>query len=1161
VTFDLAAFRASLLTDPLIQGVWRDKYRFNEETCQADTQRRVVDALYANDPSAEAKTLALELMLAGHLIPAGRIMAGAGTGRAVTLLNCYVNETVQDSMPGVQRAISRAAFTMQQGGGIGTDWSTVRPNGAVVRRTGSVSSGVLPFMDQMDAMCRTVSSAGTRRGAMMGTLRDDHPDLLDFIRAKRTPGRLTQFNVSVLVSDALMTAVKNDKTWDLGFHVPRADGLHTTIYNAAAEVWDRLDVPFPYDVIEWDNEYAAAFGSQRGEVLPWYIYRRVRARDLWDELMRSTYTYAEPGVIFIDRVNSWNNLRYCETIRATNPCFTGDTKVWTIDGPQKFSDLAATGKAVPVLTELVDGKLAYRLMTNPRLTQRRANLVKITFSTKRGKSGHLTSTTTLRCTPTHEFFKRNGEPCRAEDLQCGDGIESAYRNVANQKGYIGLRATAGDRVMEHHLTAEYDHGRRPVYPLEHGHHTDGVKDHNVSGNVEIKDGGRHNAEHLSGENNPMRRWYPNATIEERQRYHDNMSAATTGDRNGMSGRKHRTDTLEKIGNKTRDRFEDPEFRARHSAGVRAANERRRINANHRVVSVEIIEEMEDVYCGTVADTGRFFVSLGDEHYEGVLVSNCGEQPLPPNGACNLGSVNLAGMVQHPFTDHAGFDNQLYHRTIRAAIRLLDNVLDVATYPLLAQAEEARLKRRVGLGVTGFADMLLQMGVAYGSDESVKIAEKLSWNLREASYVASATLAKERGAFPLYEADRIQESPNVKGLSHSTKAAIGRYGLRNGVLNTIAPNGTITLAFALNTGSGGEPVFAFEKNKRRVRQPDDTYLEYESINYSYRLYEAIRGCSYLREELPSYFVGAMDIAPADHVRVQAAWQRHVDSAISKTVNCPTDLDYETFKTIYAMAYDQGCKGCTTYRYDPAAGRGSVLSLTEEPTVSAEDAAPVVVDEPVRELIDAAERYKERKIEHVLPRPARVDGSTYKIKWPLTGVNWYVTVTRSAAGEPLELFIATRETDQQEWVQALSCTLTAILRRGGDFRFLIQELKMVTAATGAAFLQIGDDAEHPVRYPSVVAAIGGVIEAETRRLSEVCRPMEVTTDDSRRADELIGAVTSVQYENRGFDEVGNITRRRAHAIASRVLDCPVCGTAPMIHESGCRRCLTCGHEECG
>jgi ribonucleotide reductase alpha subunit len=1126
---DLTGFHRALADDPLIQMVWRDKYRFGNEATAADTARRVVNALYADDPSEEAREVALRHITAGTLIPAGRIMAGAGTGRAVTLINCYVSPTMDDSMGGIHDVIKGAALTMQQGGGIGTDYSPVRPRGALVRRTGSVASGVLSFADEQNAMCDTVVSAGTRRGAMMMTLRDDHPDLWNpdhletytdelgrtalkspsFITAKRDPWRLRRFNVSVLVSDAFMRAVAADATWDLGFHVPPAD-------------WEVVGVE-SRALLADDGE-----GRKAGEMAPWYVYRRVPARVIWEGIMRSTYTYAEPGIIFIDRVNDRNNLNYCEDIRSTNPCFTGDTKVWTDRGPRRFDELAENGADVRVLTETEDGRLAYRTMTRPRMTQRSTSVVEVTILAKRGMGGRIESVTTLRCTPDHEFYLVGGAKCRAIDLQPHDRVESAYRTKANQKGYISVRSTSGDHLMEHYLTAEADHGRRPSWPAEHGHHLNGIKDDNAVGNIEIVDGGEHNSFHMTGDGNPMRKWYPNATEEERQRYHENMSTSTSGENNGMFGRRHADATLEKIGAKTRERNADPDYRARHAAAVRAAYARKRAEAtNHRVIGVHRLDGVADVYCGTVPDTGRFFVSLGEDHYEGVLVSNCGEQPLPPNGACCLGSVNLARMVIDPFGADAQIDFDMFDEVVACGVRTLDNVLDVTGYPLEAQRLESMNKRRIGLGVTGFADMLAQLEIPYGSPPSLQVATTVARRLKMKSYAASVALGRERGPFPLFDEDGFSSSWNLRdepaGESlKKLRRAVRDHGIRNGVLNTVAPNGTISIAFGGDCAGGIEPFYAFEM-QRNVRMPDDTRLTVRSVPYAYRLYEHLVGPTAVAD-LPAYFVKAADVPPLAHVAVQGRWQEHIDASISKTVNVGSDVAFEDFRDVYTAAYAAGCKGCTTYRYDPAAGRGQVLIDTSEATAAAPSKPPEQESKGVASDV-------------IRPRADRVDGSTYKVKWPLTGVNWYVHVTRDQGGELLEVFVSTRDAQHQEWVQAFSCLVTAVLRRGGDTRFLTDELKSVTASNGGAFLRIGD-AEHPTRYPSIVAAIGAVVDAERRRLASGASVVAsaVATAMSQVLTKFVGA-------------------------GGGKLACESCGSAELKHESGCVTCLTCGHSTCG
>ena len=839
--FDIDAFRKETLSDPLVRNVWENKYRWTrpdgsvEESIE-ESQRRVVDAVYAQDFDADAKNAAMFAVANGYFLPAGRINAGAGTGRNVTLLNCYVNETMQDSMQGIQRTIAKAAFTLQQGGGIGTDFSTLRPFGALVKRTGSVSSGPIVFMDQMSAMSETVCSAGERRGAMMITLRCDHPDVWhedqfeeridyngdrklknpSFISVKLQRGRLTQANISVLVTDAFMAAVENDSEWDLGSFYPRADGRHVDVY----------DKPFPYDHVEIDNDFVEdnRISIATDTMMPWYVYTRVKARRIWGDIMISTYKYAEPGVIFVDRINARNNLRYCEYISCTNPC--------------------------------------------------------------------------------------------------------------------------------------------------------------------------------------------------------------------------------------------------------------------------------------------------------------GEQPLPEHGCCCLGSVNVAFMVRNPFTSRAHVDAMLYGRVVKTAVRFLDNVLDVAGYPLAKQREESMRKRRIGLGLTGVADALIQFGIRYGSERAVEFMRDISSDLQSWSYEASVELAKERGSFPSFDVDRFMGSPNVQGLPVSLRDKIRVHGIRNGVLNTEAPNGTISI-YSGNTGQGIEPVFSFDRVERKVRQPDGSLLTMESTNYSYRLYEAMFGRTE-RKELPEQFVGAMDLTAEEHVRMQAACQEHVDASISKTVNCPESMTLDAFRDVYALAYSLGCKGCTTYRPDPESGRGSVLSVAEKNPFDASAKLNSMKPVPSKESGSAGI--------HVAPRDRVLTGRTYKLKWPQTGDNWYVTVNRDLDGLPMEVFIVGGGDRYTEWVQAMGRLLTAVLRRGGDVRFLVGELTAVHAAAGGAFVP-----EQKSFRSSIVAALGGVLEEEFRALGMY--DASIAAKESASTGVAPSTVEVPVREGNGPDA------------------CPACHATPLVREEGCLRCLRCEYTKCG
>ena len=627
-------------------------------------------------------------VLGGYrFLPAGRILAGAGTGRTVTLFNCFVMGTLDDSLAGIFEGLKEAALTMQQGGGIGQDFSTLRPKGAPVKGVGADASGPLSFMDVWDAMCRTIMSAGARRGAMMGTLRCDHPDIEAFIEAKRDPQRLRNFNLSVLVTDAFMAAVKADADWPL------------------------------------------VFGGR--------IVRTLKASALWDQIMRATYDYAEPGVIFIDRINADNNLAYCETIAATNPC--------------------------------------------------------------------------------------------------------------------------------------------------------------------------------------------------------------------------------------------------------------------------------------------------------------GEQPLPPYGACLLGSLNLARCVDRPFTDDARIDAAGLANTAAVAVRFMDDVIDVSNYPLPAQAREAKAKRRIGLGVTGLADALAMCGLTYGSAGAAEAAARWMAAIEDAAYRASTDLAAEKGPFPLFDAQRFAMGGHAARLSADIRAGIARHGIRNGLLASIAPTGTISL-FAGNVSSGIEPIFSVGYD-RKILQPDGSRRSERVTDYAASVWWALRGED---TPLPPQFVTAETLPPAAHLVMQAAVQRHVDSSISKTINVPAGVSFDAFKAVYERAYDLGLKGCTTFR--PNAITGSVLSV----------AAPAMGE------IVSAHQPMER--EAVLP------GFTYKLKWPETDHAIYITINDTVEDgrrRPFEVFINSKNMEHYAWTVALTRMISAVFRRGGDVSFVADELKAVFDPRGGQWLG--------GRYiPSLLAAIGGVIE---------------------------------------------------------------------------------------
>ncbi|SFC63103.1 adenosylcobalamin-dependent ribonucleoside-diphosphate reductase [Tropicimonas isoalkanivorans] len=823
---------------PIAESIWDMKYRLKQsdgtplDLTVEDSWRRIARALAEGeaDPSVweDRFYAALEDF---KFLPAGRITAGAGTGRAVTLFNCFVMGTIPDSMGGIFDMLKEAALTMQQGGGIGYDFSTIRPRGADVKGVAADASGPLSFMDVWDAMCRTIMSAGSRRGAMMATMRCDHPDIDAFITAKSDPARLRMFNMSVLVTDAFMDAVKADGPWELVF-----DGK---------------------------------------------VYHTVEARDLWNRIMQATYDYAEPGVIFIDRINQMNNLAYCETIAATNPC--------------------------------------------------------------------------------------------------------------------------------------------------------------------------------------------------------------------------------------------------------------------------------------------------------------GEQPLPPYGACLLGSINLARLVDRPFEDAAEVDEAALDDLVATAVRMMDNVVDTSRFPLPQQAEEARTKRRIGLGVTGLADALLMVGLRYGSEEAARQTSRWLHRIARAAYMASVQLAREKGAFPLFDAEKYLASGTLQHMDEDVRESIRTHGIRNALLTSIAPTGTISL-YAGNVSSGIEPVFAYSYT-RKVLQKDGSRTEEEVVDYAVQLWRETFG----DRELPEHFVNAQTLAPADHVRMQAAAQQWVDSSISKTINVPEDIPFDAFKDVYLQAWETGCKGCTTYR--PNAVTGSVLSVSDQPEKTIGDRirdarkAAGLTQTDLAVLVGYSKSYvsefeagkKNLQLRHAekigsalrvdakwllfgdggpapdivvkgeaepltphgdvvylsepLDRPQSLEGATYKVKWPDSEHAIYITINDillNGTRRPFEVFINSKNMEHFAWTVALTRMISAVFRRGGDVSFVVEELKAVFDPRGGAWMQ--------GKYvPSILAAIGGVIERHLISIGFI-------------DGEGLGLKADPEAERMAVGE-----RPRGPA-------CPACGQYDLRMVEGCMTCMNCGHSKC-
>jgi len=476
---------------------------------------------------------------------------------------------------------------------------------------------------------------------------------------------------------------------------------------------------------------------------------------------------------------------------------------------------------------------------------------------------------------------------------------------------------------------------------------------------------------------------------------------------------------------------------------------------------------------------------------------CGEQPLPPNGDCNLGAVNLAAMVDDSFGTNPEFDWDALDESVSVGVRFLDNVLDSTLYPIEEQKKEALAKRRIGLGITGLGNMLQQMKLRYGSVEARDFTENVMKEISHTAYRTSVNLAEERGPFPMFNADQFLKASFVQQLPADIKEGIREVGIRNGVLLTVAPTGTTSL-YVGNVSSGCEPSFAWTYNRKMLME-DNSMQEFDVEDYGYLMYCRMHGKSN-GTKLPDYMVTATELTVLEHLEMQGALQRHVDASISKTINCPEEMEFDEFKEVYSHAYDLGLKGCTTYR--PSGVRGTVLSVKGEE--------------------------KPRAIGPVPVRPNELEGSTYKVKWAASKSAFYVTINdridRDGKRVPFEIFINTMSVKHSEWISALTRTISAVFRRGGDVTFLPDELEQIHSSDGGQWI-------NQVYVPSLVAVIGQTINRHFVKIG-LKEPQ---------------AVPEVEVE---------ITQEMAGE------RCPECEHPnSLVMSEGCGKCLVCGYSNCG
>lgn len=916
-----------MITAPIAKEIFDSKYRFNGES-EEDFAKRIGGAL---SRTPEEAFIFSSLIYNHNFMPAGRILYGVGTDhKNVCFSNCFVLPIENDSMHSIMDASREAAITFKGGGGIGYNFTVLRPKDARIFTINGKSTGVISFMRIFDAVCGTIMLGGNRRGAQIGVLNCYHPEILDFIVAKRD-GSLKNFNISVGVTDDFMQAVKKDTTWDLVF----PDTQHPS----------------------YDTEWKGNLKTWKESGYPVVVYNTVRARELYDKIIESNYNFAEPGILFLDSINNMNNLSYCEYVQSTNPCLSADTYVVTNKGLAQISSVL--GNEVT----LYDGA-KWVTVNNVMQTGDKEDLYRITFS----------DGSYVDATAYHTWYTENGQKVETRNIQIGTGMQwggSVNMNCTGStegayfKGFMlgAGTVTSGNAVLqipdersecirrlleslsEVELTA-----KNPKEKLSASGSFD-TPGHTLiggiieRGNIEMVKwctsyrmsipadvymwsdtvrcnflSGVFDAIGIAGENKTTIAYYID---------HENWSLLIDIQRllktiGVYSKLVNMTDHFRLlISNKHASTFAS-KMSFEHLKMFDANNTTYETTQDfHKVVSIEKIPGKHKVYCCNIPSTGRFL--LGN----GVVTGNCGELPLAPHSACLLGSVNLSTHVQNPFSNESIFDFQKLTKSVYYATVLLNRVLDINKYPLDGQQLEAYNKRLIGLGITGLADMLAMMKLKYSSADGRKLVNEVMKNIRDTAYRSSIDLAREEGPFPLFDREKYLKSRFVKDLPPDIIESISESGIRNGRMISIAPCGTISLLMN-NVSSGLEPIFSLEYN-RRVKQADGAFLTSRVEDYGWSLYKEFVGNKDLGVEYaPDFFETAQTLNVNDHITMQALLQAHVDSSISKTINVPENYPVEEFSKIYWNAWELGLKGCTTYRPNDIVG--SVLEIDKKPELS-------------------------------------------------------------------------------------------------------------------------------------------------------------------------------------------------------------------------------------
>ena len=1116
-------------------------------------------------------------------VPGGRILSGAGAGFYVTYYNCYVLPSPKDSRGGILDNLKEMVEIMSRGGGVGVNLSSLRPRGARVEKVNGFSSGPMSWAELYSVATHDIiQQGGSRRGALMLMLWDWHPDIGEFITVKRDLSKIVGANLSVCVSDKFMDAVKADSDWDLVFPDIK-DPEYDTVWDGVLDHWI----------------------SAGKEVV---VKKTVKARYLWDLICEAAWASAEPGLHFMERSNKLNNNWYFNYLNCTNPCVTADTLVTTGRGMISMGKLYKEGK--PFMA-VVDGKnylstppfktgtkTVYRFKTKEGYELRLTADHKVYTTEGKVEAQKLEPGDKILLTSGGAFgTKGTLEEGRVWGWLVGDGsmkkdeatllfYQEEKRELAPQfanmvqamvssEGLTARTYTTGPVYVEkenkalvestrlHRLAGRlgFSHGNKHFVPDEILSGAEGYQrgflqgifssDGHVAGTPEkgvsvrltsISHDLLVGVQRLLLNFGVVSRIYNNRRIEQKRLMPDGKGGQRLYNTKAQHDLVVSGQGVTKFAALIGFLQEAKQEKLRSSLALYTKGP----YSNSYLATFDRLEEdgIEDVYDITVNEVHRFVAN-------GLVISNCGEEPLPDYGVCNLGSLNLSAFAN----DEGEMDYESLAEHAKVATRFLDNVVSGDIY-LFEGIKKTQLEgeRRIGVGTMGLGDALIKMRIRYGSDESLPVIEKIYRVIRDACYNASSDLSLEKGAFPKFDAEKYGEGLFIKAMSPELQAKIKAQGVRNSVILMQAPTGSTSLM--ANVTSGIEPVYEFTLIRR------DRLGEHKMHHSLYQEWlEKHPG-----QEIPEWFVSANDLTPEEHVKVQAAVQKYVDASISKTVNAPTAHSVDDVKKLYTMAYELGLKGITYMR---DGSRPGVLSREEVKPKEEKAEAPVVQ-------------------EAILQRPESLQGVTYRMVTPVGSA--FITINEDQEGHPLEVFvnIGKAGSDLSAMAAALGRTVSTLLRLNSPVssRYRAQEIVDQLSGIGGArsvgfgpnkvrslpdavaqalrmHLQKQDFVEKVRVNANVEKHANGDTNTEEMRVNgngssskEGSLPLFGGTNDLQAG--AVMAAINPDPTPAPADGNPHVVDRIVSAKGADI--CPACGATALVHEEGCVKCYACGHAEC-